>query len=199
MQRDNALTVLMDDIYIGANSIEELLSHWKTELSRCKTANIRLSPTKVTIAPKSTKILGWIWHQGGILTIDQHASHRLQTCDHPKTAEGLRGFLGAFRFMASAIPDHGIILQPLHTAVGEKSGSTPIEWTDELLAAFRTAQQSLDTAQPLAQPKRGEQLYMTTDASQKGIAATLVRRIRQGCHKAFLRNSISRQAKVAPL
>ena len=87
--------------------------------------------------------------------------------------------------MAPAIPDHGTILQPLYTAVGDKSGSTPIDWSDELISAFKNAQQSLDTAQPLTQPKSGEQLYMTTDASQKGIAATLHRESDKAIVKYF--------------
>ena len=127
------ITVLMDDLYVGANTLDKLVANWKNLLSICKEANIRLSPKKITIAPKTTKVLGWNWQQRGILTIDTHASHRLKECEHPKSAEGLRGFLGAFRFMAPAIPKHGAILAPLHMAVGDKSGSTPIEWTDELI------------------------------------------------------------------
>ena len=87
--------------------------------------------------------------------------------------------------MAPAIPKHGAILAPLHMAMGDKSGSTPIEWTDELISAFKNAQSSLDTAQPLTQPRSGEQLYMTTDASQKGIAATLHRESDKAVIKHF--------------
>merc|ERR1711951_113737 len=42
LQRENVLSILMDDIYVGANTIEDLLSNWKQLLSICKQANIRL-------------------------------------------------------------------------------------------------------------------------------------------------------------
>ena len=60
--------------------------------------------------------------------------------------------------MASAIPDHAKFLAPLHEAIGERSGSSPIEWTEGLISAFKTAQESLTMAQSLTQPKEGEQL-----------------------------------------
>ena len=65
MQLDGQVEVLMDDVYIGAETPSELLSRWRQVLNICNKADIRLGPKKVTIAPKSTKILGWTWHQGG--------------------------------------------------------------------------------------------------------------------------------------
>ena len=105
LRKEGSVEVLMDDVYLGANTEQELLAIWKKVLNICKAASIRLGPTKVIIAPKCTKILGWTWNQGA-LEIDAHSSNRLKSCDPPKTAAGLRGWLGAYRFMAPAIPDH---------------------------------------------------------------------------------------------
>merc|ERR1712055_968752 len=124
---------------------------------------------------KTTKILGWTWHQGGKLSPDIHASNRLKESDPPTTAEGLRGWIGAYKFMAPSIPGHAEVLEPLHKAIGDKSKSQPIEWNDELRAAFKAAKESLDNIQTLSMPPPGEQLYMTTDASTTGLGATLHR------------------------
>ena len=97
--------------------------------------------------------LGWIWHQGGKLSPDPHASNRLKEIDPPTTAEGLRGWIGAYKFMAPSIPGHAEALEPLHKAVGDKSKSQPIEWDDALRAAFRTAKDSLDKIQTVRQNK----------------------------------------------
>ena len=51
MQMDGQVEVLMDDIYIGADSPEELLARWEKALDICTRADIRLGPKKVTIAP----------------------------------------------------------------------------------------------------------------------------------------------------
>ena len=152
-----------------------LILRWERFLTICKTANIRLGPKKVIIAPQTTQILGWIWKHGGILEVDPHATNRLQHCEPPTTAEGLRGWVGAYKFMSSAIPNHAQVLEPLNKAIGDKSKSDPIEWTDELRESFKRAQESLLRAQPLTMPKPGEPLFMTTDASQTGLGATLHR------------------------
>ena len=75
MQMDGQVEILMDDVYIGADDPKELLARWNKVLDICKQADVRLGPKKVTIAPKTTKILGWIWHQGGKLSPDPHASN----------------------------------------------------------------------------------------------------------------------------
>ena len=118
--------------------------------------------------------MGWTWKQG-LLEIDAHASRRLQECQPPRTAEGLRGWVGAYRFMAPAIADHATFLEPLHAAIGDKSKSDPITWDDKLEDAFKRAQDSLKLAEPLTMPRPGEQLYITSDACQTGIGATLHR------------------------
>ena len=49
MRMDGQVEVLMDDIYIGAASPEELLARWTKALDICERADIRLGPKKVTI------------------------------------------------------------------------------------------------------------------------------------------------------
>ena len=152
LRRQGKVEALMDDIYIGANTEQELVDNWRMFLRICFEADIRLNPKKVIIAPRQTNILGWVWTQGGILEIDPHASNRLQQCSPPTTAEGLRGWIGAYKFMSTAIPDYAKILEPLHQAVGDRSKKDAIEWSEELKAAFKRAQESLKTAQPLTMP-----------------------------------------------
>ena len=57
------VTKLADDLYCGGNSPETLLSNWRRVLEFLDRCNLRLSPTKTIICPKSTTILGWIWSQ----------------------------------------------------------------------------------------------------------------------------------------
>ena len=173
--QDGNAVVIMDDVFFGADTPEELLNVWERALERCMIANIRLGPAKIKIAPTSTRVLGWIWKQGGILQVDPHFLSRLQECDPPNTAEGLRSWIGTYKFLAPTIADHARYLEPLNAAVGDRSKSDPIVWTEELDDAFQAAKKSLEQAQPLTMPKPGEQLYMTADASQKGLGATLHR------------------------
>ena len=54
---------LADDLYCGADSPEALLHNWQRVLQALDRCNLRLSPTKTVICPKTTYILGWIWSQ----------------------------------------------------------------------------------------------------------------------------------------
>ena len=175
MKQSGVLEVLMDDVYIGGDNFDDLHDNYLRFLTICNEADIRLGPSKVVICPAQTEILGWTWKQGGILEINQHSSSRLQQCKPPPTAEGLRGFVGAYKFMAPAIPNFATVLEPLNKAIGDKSKKDPINWTPQLHEDFKRAQDYLKNARPLTMPKPGQQLYMTTDASQSGLGATLHR------------------------
>ena len=62
--QEGCVTKLADDLYCGGESPETLLSNWRRVLQSLNRCNLRLSPTKTIISPKSTTILGWIWSQG---------------------------------------------------------------------------------------------------------------------------------------
>ena len=51
---------IADDIYVGANNLEELFSTWKIVHIRFHQSDIRLSATKTEILPLSTIVLAWI-------------------------------------------------------------------------------------------------------------------------------------------
>ena len=55
---------LADDLFIGGNTVEELLNNFHLVLQRLLENNIKLSATKTFIAPKSVNVLGWIWSDG---------------------------------------------------------------------------------------------------------------------------------------
>ena len=125
MRQQGHLEIVMDDCYVGGDSEEELLSRWEAFLEICSKANIRLNPKKVIIAPYSAQILGWTWHQGGLLQVDRHAANRLKSCPPPETAEGLRGWIGADKFLAPAIRNNSQYLDELQTAVGPSLTRVP--------------------------------------------------------------------------
>ena len=49
---------LADDLYCGADTPEALLHNWQRVLQALDRCNLRLSPTKTVICPKTTSILG---------------------------------------------------------------------------------------------------------------------------------------------
>ena len=75
---------LADDLYCGADSPEALLHNWQRVLQALDRCNLRLSPTKTVICPKTTSILGWIWSQGR-LSANPHRIAALASCPLPST------------------------------------------------------------------------------------------------------------------
>ena len=65
---------LADDLYWGTDSLEALLHNWQRVLQALHRCNLRLSPTKTVICPKTTSILGWIWSPRQV--ISEPASNR---------------------------------------------------------------------------------------------------------------------------
>ena len=47
---------LSDNLYVGGNTVPELLKNW--------TNNLRLSPSKTVICSVTTTVLGWTWWAG---------------------------------------------------------------------------------------------------------------------------------------
>ena len=165
---------IADDLYVGGDTPDDLLSNWRKVLEALNTCDLRLSASKTVIAPKSTNILGWIWSQGTI-----HASpHRiatLSTCDKPSTVHGLRSFIGAYKVLARVIPNCAHILSPLEDAVAGRNSQDKLTWSDSLHDAYKRAQQSLIHNKSIVLPKPTDQLWIVTDGAAKkhGLGSTL--------------------------
>ena len=62
--QEGIVAKLADDLYCGGNTPDELLCNWKRVLETLQKCNLKLSPSKTIICPRSTTILGWVWTQG---------------------------------------------------------------------------------------------------------------------------------------
>ena len=88
---------LVDDLYCRGETIDDLLNNWGHILRALETSGLHLSPTKTTICPRTTTILGWTWSEGRI-SASQHRISILSSCSNPETVFGLGPFLGHTSF-----------------------------------------------------------------------------------------------------
>lgn len=163
---------IADDLYCGGNDPGELLNTWERVLQALDKADLRLSPTKTIIAPKTTTILGWIWKQGTI-SASPHRISTLATCSIPDTVKSLRSFIGAYKVLSRVLKNCAAYLSPLENSVAGKESSDKLIMSEELLLAFKNAQNGLKNNKEIVLPTMQDQLWIITDGSFGGIGATM--------------------------
>ncbi|KAL2096322.1 hypothetical protein ACEWY4_008470 [Coilia grayii] len=163
-----------DDLYCGADTLEELLTIWRGVLSALQHCGLNLSAAKTTIAPIQTNILGWVWRQGTIQA-SPHRVSALASCPPPKSVTGLRSFIVAYKVLARVIKHCSTLLTPLDEVVAGRDSKDIIQWTDESLSAFNRAQNALSTNHAIALPRPDDQLWIVMDGAVRnpGLGATL--------------------------
>lgn len=174
MVKNGKVAKIADDLFIGGNSVEELRHNFHLVLQKLLENNIKLSPSKTIIAPKSVTILGWIWSSGQ-LSASPHRLSALATCSEPDTVTSMKSYIGAYRFMSRVIQNHANILAPLENAIKGKNSKDKIQWTEDLSKAFQSAKQALSNAKSITIPRPSDSLCIVTDGSVRpgAIGATL--------------------------
>ena len=59
--------IIVDDLYIGGETQTKAAVNYSRILSKLKNANLKITPEKTFIFPKSVDVLGWVWLRGGFL------------------------------------------------------------------------------------------------------------------------------------
>ena len=172
--QEGCVAKLADDLYCGADSPEELLTIWTRVLDQLQRCNLRLSPTKTVICPKSTSILGWIWSQGK-LTASPHRIAVLTTCPPPSTVKDLRSFIGAYKVLSRVLPNCSDSINPLKCSITSLQSQDKLRWDESLTHSFQAAQQALASHKSITLPRPTDNLWIVTDASltKRGLGATL--------------------------
>ena len=91
------------------------------------------------------------------------------------TVARLRSFIGTYKVLSCVIPRCSSYLAPLDAVTAGRPSQESINWTDDLRAAFRSAQNALSSAHTITLPRPEDQLWIVTDGAvwDPGIGATL--------------------------
>ena len=81
-----------------------------------------------------------------------HRLNTLATYPEPNTVARLRPFIGAYKVLSRVIPRCSSYLAPLVAVTAGRSSQESINWTDDLRAAFRSAQNALSLHSPSHYP-----------------------------------------------
>ena len=178
--QDGGVVKLSDDLYCGAQTIDELFIIWTQVLQKLADNGMKLSPDKTVCCPTSTVILGWLW-ENGCIRPTSHRMNALVACEPPSTVKGLRSFIGCLKFMSRVLPAYADVLAPLEELCAGRKPIEKLVWTEQLTTAFETAKEHLKDAKAVILPNSNDELHIVTDAAVRcaGMASALYA-IRQG-------------------
>ena len=160
----------VDDSLIFSRTFREHMEHVKEVLLRLRYAGIQLRSEKCRFGYTEIDFLGHhITSEGRMST--KTSVELLLKFPRPNSLGELQSFLVSVNFYRAYIPRIAQVAQPLYTLTQK---GTPWIWDSDCESAFQELRQKL-VKEPvkLAFPKWGEELYIESDVSSKGIAAVL--------------------------
>ena len=161
----------IDDIVVFSNSGEEHVQHLRCVLECLRKYGLTIKEAKCEWGKVKLEYLGHVIG-GGELAVPAHRAAAMANYIKPVTKKGLRSFLGAagyYRQFVRGYANLSAVLTPL-TA---KSAPSVVCWTVEGLEAFASLKVSLVDVCALCVPTQQDSFVLHTDASGRGIGATL--------------------------
>lgn len=152
----------IDDILVFSNSQEEHDNHLRALFKQLAEYGIRINSEKCTFSATKVKFLGYSISANGSEPLQERVAD-LQACPPPENVRQLRRFLGMINFYRRFIQNAAQSQAPLHKLLSgpKQKGTTPIEWTPNLLAAFENCKNSLSQAALLAHPDPSAEIAIT--------------------------------------
>lgn len=191
----------IDDILVASSNEEEHQRHLQLLFARLHEYGVRINPAKCIFGAPQVHFLGYLVSEKGTKPPPERII-AIKEFPRPTNVKQLRQFLGTFNFYRRFIPSATQDQAVLNSLLGgpKIKGKTPIEWTEELDAAFERCKESLTRATVLTHPDPSAQLALTTDASDAAMGAVLQQRIDEEWQPlAFFSKKLSTaQTKYSP-
>ena len=136
-----------------------------------------MEPNKTIFFPKSADIAGWIWQEGGFLSVSPHRRSSLLNTkeEHITKVKHMRSFIGLYKTLHIATPAMSRFVTPLEDIVQGLQSSDPYTWTHAASQRFREAKSHIQHGHTLYLPHPKDQLVIKPDGTinQPGIGHTL--------------------------
>ena len=129
--------------------------------------NLKLSPEKVRILLDDVEVYG-IRIQNGFVAPSPHKVTNLGNIGHEdiKTVKQLNSWRGLYKTLIGHLPQLSHYMEPFDRFASSKKSSDKLEWTQELLTAFRNAKSHLSEINKTYIPNPQEQLILKPDAAK---------------------------------
>ena len=159
-----------DDIIIASKNMKEHLKAIRQVLNAVKDAGMKLNPKKCEFAKKEISFWGLIVSEDGVKP-DPRKVEALEHLEAPRTKEELRSFLCMMQSNAEFIPNFSKISAELRELTRDK---VHFKWNNEHQNTFETLLKAFKKNVSLRYFDPTQKIFITTDAHQSGLAATLL-------------------------
>ena len=160
--------VFFDDILIFSASWTEHLQQLRAVLDVLHEHRLHLKRSKCSFAAPSVQYLGHVISHAGV-AMDETKVAAVQSWPQPRSARGLRGFLGLAGYYCRFIKDYNTIAAPLIALLRKDA----FQWTDEAAATLAALKRALASAPVLHLPDFAKEFFIDCDASGSGFGAVL--------------------------
>lgn len=168
----------VDDILVFSRDKCQHEKHLHQLFQRLEQYGVVINCEKCVLGANEVTFLGYSISSTGI----KPPAHRVEAIKDfplPKTAQGLRRFLGMLNYYRQFIPKAAQYQAPLIDVLSKNQlkGAKPVPWSEDLEIAFQKCKMSLTEATMLAHPAPDAPLGLFTDASSTHIGATLQQKV----------------------
>jgi hypothetical protein len=160
--------VFFDDILIYSSSWAEHLQHIAIVLNELRAHSLHLKRSKCSFGAPSVAYLGHVISAEGV-AMDADKVAAVSAWPPPRSARGLRGFLGLAGYYRKFIRDFGLIAAPLTCLLRRDS----FAWNKDAEDAFQALKRALATGPILQMPDFDKLFLVDCDASGVGFGAVL--------------------------
>jgi hypothetical protein len=171
-ERWKFVMVYMDDIIIFSKNKEDHAEHLKIVFNRLRKYNVALNKSKCKFCQEEIKILGHVIDKSGVRA-DPDRVIAISNMQIPEKLSELQSFLGLAGYCRKFVKDFAKIAIPLYDATKNKTKHEKIVFDNEMINSFEAIKKEITKNTILRLPDMQNTFILTTDASSKGIGATL--------------------------
>lgn len=168
--KEKKIITYVDDIIIGAQSIDELYEKLEIVFQRLRENNLTISPSKCVFGATKIDFLGYRVSESELSPTEDNARKILEF-NIPNTIKKVKSFLGTCNFYRSLIPKYAELAKPLTDLTCKGVRFQPNDAT--YIHNFKRLQNAFFNPPLLRQPDFERPFVITTDASKIAISGVL--------------------------